>query len=79
MRTARSRRALLMSVPAGASHGPLGDPWVSRLVSGTLRTHLCSPASEVLGLPLLPCSLLLLHPSLGEGGMCGGGNIPACW
>lgn len=44
MRTARPRRALLMSVPPGASHGPLGDPGSAAWSLASSRTHLCSPS-----------------------------------
>lgn len=44
MRTARPRRAPLMSMPPGASHGPLGDPGSAAWSLAFSCTHLCSPS-----------------------------------
>lgn len=71
-----SCRALLMSVPVGPSHGPLGDPGSAAWPLGILRTYLCSPASEVLASPSRAPSSF--PPLTGEGDVWGG-NIPACW
>ena len=77
MRTARPRRALLMSVPAGASHGPLGDPgqlpglWhppYPFVQSQLLRSW--PPTSSHAPSPSPPLT------GEGEGW---GRSIPACW
>lgn len=66
-----SRRALLMSVPAGASHGPLGDPGSA---AWSLASSVPICAAQLLRSwppppPVLPPPS---HPSLGKV-MCGAG------